>query len=110
MQKLKKKKKNVIFVIFDFRALSWQDRIKLGSANESFTEILLGFDFNPLKIVAKWGLAAFVTVILHSRKSFFSLFFTVFSSVEVSSAPILRRRFVHVIFEVIDAKRGLKLF
>ena len=30
------REKNVIFVIFDFRALSWQDHIQLGSANESF--------------------------------------------------------------------------
>ena len=38
----------------------------------------------------------------------FALFFDVYSSVEASPAPILRRRFMYVIFEISIAKMGSK--
>ena len=37
----------------------------------------------------------------------FALFFDIFSSVEASPAPIHRRRFIYVIFEISNARRGL---
>ena len=42
-------------------------------------------------------------------KTCFSLFFTVFLSVEASSAPILRRRVTDVILEVSNEKRSLEI-
>ena len=62
------------------------------------------FEFKNLNFESCNGRFGARITVLHC----FVLFLEVFSSVEASPAPVLRRCFIYVIFEVGNARRGLK--